>query len=349
MTLSPSLPVDCARSVQRRSVRKIDALLWKWLLLLLALSLPACSAGPTPAPALTPITVQLNWLHDAQFGGFYAADQNGDYAAEGLAVTFVEGGPGVDAESPLLEGQAQFGVAVADRLILARADGKPLRAIATIYRRSPIVIFSLAERGLTRPRDLVGKTINTSPDTAPTLHLIMARSGVDRDEYTEVNVGPDFALLFAGQVDAFVGFLTAGAVQVQQAGYDVNFIFPDDYGVHFYANSLITTDEFIATNPDLVLRFLRATLRGWTHAIENPAEIGRLVARYKSPVNADLEAAKMTASLPLINTGEDHPGWMKPEVWAGMADTLRAQELLAKPLDVEEIYTTQFLQEIYGP
>jgi len=56
----------------------------------------------------------------------------------------------------------------------------------------------------------------------------------------------------------------------------------------------------------------------------------------------------MTASLPLINTGEDYIGWMKPEMWAAMEETLREQGVLTSPLDVESAYTLQFLQEIYG-
>ena len=100
------------------------------------IGLSACALVAIPTPALTPITVQLAWTHQAQFAGFYAADQNGDYAAEGLSVTFLEGGPNVDLLTPVLSGSAWLGDTNADALILACAGGKPLRAIATIYRRS---------------------------------------------------------------------------------------------------------------------------------------------------------------------------------------------------------------------
>ena len=317
--------------------------------LLFALAvLAACGPTVAPTPALTRITVQLRWTHEAQFGGFYAADQNGYYSAEGLAVTFVQGGPVIDLLTPVLDGTAQFGVAGADELILARAAGKPLRAIATTYRRSPIVFFALADSGITRPQDFVGKTIRVVPGQAPTFHAMMARVGISPDQYTEVVLPSDLALFAAGEADVWTAYLTSMVVTVQRAGYKLNIVFPDDYGVHFYADTIFAADDLIATNPGLVLRFLRATLKGWRYAIEDPAVIGPMVARSRPDADVELETAKMTASLPLVHTGEDHIGWMRAEVWQGMHDILLEQGILAGPVDVDKVYTMEFLQTIYG-
>jgi signal transduction histidine kinase len=98
------------------------------LYLVIVLLFAAC--GPKPTPALTPVTVQLAWTHQAQFAGFYAAEQNGYYAAEGLAVTFVEGGPGADPIGTMLAGAAQFGISASDMLLIGRSEGKPVSAIA---------------------------------------------------------------------------------------------------------------------------------------------------------------------------------------------------------------------------
>ena len=95
-----------------------------------------------------------------------------------------------------------------------------------------------------------------------------------------------------------------------------------------------------------MLRFVRATLNGWTFAVEHPAEIGAMVVKYNPDADVSLENNKMNASLPLINTGEDHIGWMKPEIWSGMEKTLREQGL-SQPLDVTQVYTMQFLNKIY--
>ena len=318
------------------------------ILLILALGLPACSPRGNSTPALTPITVQLQWIHQAQFAGLYAADQKGYYAEEGLAVTFIPGGPNVDGLSPVVEGSAQFGTATADQLLVARAEGKPLKAFAVIYRRSPAVFMALSSSGISRPQDFVGKTIRTPAPNAPTLHAMMAGLGISQDQYTEVDLPSDVEEFASGRVPVWGAYLNALTLSVQRAGYEINIIYPDDYGVHFYSDTLFATDDFIAKNPDLVRRFLRASLKGWTFAIENAEEIGPMVLKYAPDADAELENAKMIASIPLVNTGEDFIGWIKPEVWTKMEQTLSEQGLLPKSVDVEQVFTMSFLEEIYG-
>lgn len=311
------------------------------------MAITACAPASAPTPPLTPITVQLTWTHQAQFAGLYAADQKGYYAAEGLAVTFVEGGPGVDKLLPVLDGTAQFGIAGADELILARVQGLPVKAIAVDYRRSPVVFFSLADSGITRPQDFAGKTIRVTANLTASLHAMTTMVGVSPDQYTEITLPSSVEAFASGEVPVWGGFLDGLAIAAERAGYDVNIIYPDDYGVHFYGDTLWSSEDFIAQNPDIVRRFLRATLQGWTYAIEHPEETGNLVAAYAPNADIALENERMAIMLPLVNTGEDYIGWMKPEIWAAMEATLREQGMITQPLDVTRVYTLQFLQEIY--
>jgi NitT/TauT family transport system substrate-binding protein len=318
------------------------------LMALLAITLSACVPKVTMTPPLTPISMQLLWTHNASFAGFYAADQNGYYADEGLAVTFIEGGPTVDLIAPVLNGTAQFGDSSADMLLLARSEAKPVRAIATIDRRSAAAFVALSDSGITRPQDFVGKTIRTTPTLIATLHAMMANVDVRPDQYSEVTLPSDVASFSSGVAQVWGIYTNNFGVTLQQAGYKLNFIYPDDYGVHFYGDTIFTTDEFIAKNPDLVLRFLRATLKGYTYAIENPEAAAQMVSKYDPKADTQLETAKMFVKMLLVNTGEDHIGWMKPEVWVGMEQTLRVQGELTAPVEVTQVYTLQFLEEIYG-
>lgn len=309
-------------------------------------ALGACGLA-TPTPPLTPVTVQLSSLHHAEFAGLYAAEQLGYFAAEGLQVAFIEGGPQVDFIAPVVDGTAQFGIAQPADLILARAAGQAVKSIAVIYRRSPIVFFALAETGITRPQDFIGQKIRSTLTLDQTLRAMMARVGISPGQYELVYLPSDIEQFASGDVPVWGGFINGFVLEVQRAGYQVNIIYPDDYGIHFYADVLITTDDLIQSNPDLVQRFTRATLKGWAFAIENPDAIGPLVLKYKPDGDPELESAKMTASIPLINTGEDFIGWMKPEVWAGMEQTLREQAVLTQPVDVTQVYTRQFLEALY--
>ena len=317
-----------------------------FLFFVLLAALNGCQRA-APAPKLTPVTVQLAWTHQAQFAGFYASEQNGYYAAEGLAVTFVEGGPGLDVIQAALSGTAQFSIAAADVFLIARSEGKPVSAIAVIYRRSPRVYMALAGSGITRPQDFVGKTISVNAPARVPFEAMMKRIGIQPDKYTLVDSTSDLTSFYSGEVQVRSVYLTNEVLTVRAAGYDVNIIYPDDYGIHNYGDTLIATDDLIAAQPDLVQRFLRAALKGWTFAVENPAQVGALVQKYNATAGATLETAKMTASLPLVNTGEDHIGWMKSEIWAGMEKTLREQRAITAPVDVTQVYTLQFLREIY--
>jgi NitT/TauT family transport system substrate-binding protein len=313
----------------------------------IALAVAACGATATPTLALTPVTMQLNWTHANSFAGYYAADQKGYYAAEGLAVTFLEGKTDMDYIAPVLGGQAQFGTVTADALILARSEEKPVRTIAVIYRRSPVVYFALASTGITRPQDLAGKKIRVTANLVLPLRAMMARVGISPDKYTEVTLASDLALFASGEVPVWGSYLNVFVTEVKQAGYTINILYPDDYGVHFYGNSIFTRDDYIARNPDLVSRFLRASLKGWTFAVENPTAVGQMVVSYRPNANAALENAEMIASIPIVNTGEDFIGWMNPEIWVGMESTLREQSVMTRPLDLGQVYTMQFLREIY--
>lgn len=315
------------------------------VLLLMAILLAACQ--PPASQPVDAITVQLKWTHATQFGGFYAADVNGDYAGEGISVTLVAGGLQVDPITQVVNGDAQLGIAGADQLLLARAQGKPVKAIAVIYRRNPTVFFALASTGITRPEDFVGKQIRAVSDQVVILQAMASHVGISPDQYTVVNLPSDPALVVAGEVPVWGAYVTALALTVQRSGHDINIIYPDDYGVHHYGDTLFSTDAWIAANPDLVRRFLDATLRGWTYAVENPTLVGPLVAKYNPDADVDLENTHMLASLPFINTGEDSIGWMKPEVWADMDATMRDQGVLVAAVAVTDIYTMEFLEEIY--
>ncbi len=294
------------------------------------------------------VTVQLKYFHQSQFAGFYAADHQGYYAAEGLEISFVEGGPDVDLLAPVVDGTAQFGIDGADVLIAARAESKPVLAIAAIYRRSPVVFVAGADSGITQPKDLVGQNILTSPSSTPALRAMMARAGIGPDQYTVECRSKDVALFTSGEFPVWSAYLTGSIYILRDAGYELNIIYPDDYGVHFYADTIFATDDFIAAEPELVTRFLRATLKGWTYAVENPDAVGAMVLQYNPEADVALETTKMNASLPLIHTGEDQIGWMRADVWQEMHDILLEQGLMDEPVDLDQVYTMEFLQSIYG-
>ncbi len=308
--------------------------------------LAAC-ASQENEPPLDEVTVQLKWWHQSQHAGFYAAETKGYYAEEGIAVTLIEGGPTIDTQASVLDEVAQFGVAAADELVVGHAHGKPVQAIAVIYRRNPTVYVAAVDSGISRPEDFVGKNILVGLNAIPTLHAMMTRIGIARSQYTTLTVPFDLELFASGEAPVWAVYTTGSINFLLSAGYELNIIYPEDYGIHFYADTIFATDDFLAENPDLVARFLRATLRGWQWAIENPKEAGALPLTYNPELDLEEQIAQMEASVPLIHTGQDHIGWMRAEVWEGMHDTLLEQGMIDNPIALEKVYTLKFLADIY--
>jgi NitT/TauT family transport system substrate-binding protein len=309
-------------------------------------ALTACSPKNITPP--TAVTVQLKWVNQAQFAGFYVAADKGYYKEENINIKFSPGGVGIDIIDEVTSGRAQFGIIGAEKIILAREQGKPVKAIATIYRRNPFVVVALPKSGITRPADLIGRTINIGgTDGLIQFTAMMTKLKLD---IHKVNITPysyDLQPFYSGQIDATPAVAAGSLIGILQHYPDANLIWAEDYGIHFYADTLFTTDQMIADNPDLVLRFLQATLKGHLYAVENPDDAAQISLLYAIDPTYEVQYQMMLASLPLINTGEDHIGWMKPEIWSGMEETLREQGLLTQPLDVTQVYTMQFMNEIF--
>ncbi|MBP6469981.1 MAG: ABC transporter substrate-binding protein [Chloroflexi bacterium] len=317
------------------------------LIVFLMVNLAACAAESKTQQAI-PVAIKLRWTHNAQFGGLYAADQEGYFAAEGVEATFLEGGPGTDPIAAVLDGEAQFGVAGADVILLARSQGKPVRAVATIYQRNPVVFFALAETGITSPQQFAGKTIRATLDMLPTLHAMMTFINVPPDTYQIIELPSDIAQFASGEVPIWGGFVTGMALDLQQAGYEINVIYPDNYGVHFYADTLFTTDAFMAESPDVVTRVVKATSDGLTFAITQPEAIGPMVALYNDQADLSAESLRMMASIPLIQSGTTRIGWMDQTKWQEMHDILLAQGMLPNEVDVSTVFTLEFLEKSIG-
>jgi NitT/TauT family transport system substrate-binding protein len=309
--------------------------------------LAACTLEPSPP--VDEVTVQLKWVHQAQFAGLYVASEEGYYAQENIAVTLLEGGPYMDLVSRVAEGTADFGVDAPEQLLRGASQGQAVEAIAVVYRRNPLVFISMAGSGIQRPHDIPGRSIAIKgSDAEIQFQAMMNKLGLDLGQVEMVPYEYENTTFYGGQADMAIGYATGSLIRIRQAGYEVDVIWPSDYGIHMYADTLFTTQRLIAENPDLVLRFLRATLRGWRVAIENPELAVEMIMRYAREADPAMQTKMMAASVPLIHTGENQIGWMQADIWQGMHDMLLAQDILEQPLDVDDLYTTDFLEQIRG-
>jgi NitT/TauT family transport system substrate-binding protein len=172
---------------------------------------------------------------------------------------------------------------------------------------------------------------------------ILKKARVESKSLSETPVKFDMTPLLTGQLDVWPGYLINEVISARAKGFDVNVISPVDFGINVYADTLFTTEKLVKEKPDMVRRFVTATIKGWQHAVANPEEAARLTVRYGSKLTYEHELAMMKASIPLLAPDKNPIGSMHKEAWNDLQSLLLEGKLLKKPLDLEKAYTTNFL------
>jgi NitT/TauT family transport system substrate-binding protein len=229
---------------------------------------------------LTKTIVRLKWVHQAQFAGFYAAEEKGLYRAAGLDVEIRPGGVDFPAIQMVASGSEDFGVAGADQILLARDKGVPIVALATIYRRTPFVLFALKKSGIASVKDFAGHAVGVKlgGNEELTYRAMLRSAGVEAGKIREIPVKYDISPLLAGKIDVWPGYVINEVLAAQEKGAELNVIHPGDYNINFYADTLFTRESVIKSNPALVKAFVQATMAGWSYAVAHPdetADLGR--------------------------------------------------------------------------
>jgi NitT/TauT family transport system substrate-binding protein len=304
------------------------------------------SGAFTAARADESVTLRLKWFHQAQFAGFYVAKEKDLYKSAGLNVDIQPGGPDFPAIQMVTGGNEQFGVTGADQILIARSKGVPVVALAVIFRRNPFVLFSLAKSGIKTPADYVGKNIGVKIGGNEELiyRAVLAKADVDRAKLNEVPVKFDITPLLAGAVDVWPGYLINEVLAAREKGFDVNVVSPPDYGIDLYADTLFTTEKMLKEKPDVVRKFVTATLRGWASAIAAPEEAALITVKYGTKLTYDHELAMMKASLPLLRPDVQPVGWMDAANWTATQKLLVDAGFQKTAVEVGTAFTTEFLK-----
>ena len=292
---------------------------------------------------LREVTLGLSWVHQAQFSGPYYADRHGLYAAEGLHVTFVPADASHDPLDEFLAGKYDFVVAQPDALIIARQKGHRVKAVAAIYRIHPLVYLALESSGIRTPDDFRGKKVGVAYSEKLPLLAMLRKLRIDPDELEIVPRTYGIEGLQKGEYDIEAGWVTGELIEARNAGLAVNVIAPYDYGITFYADVLAVRESLIEQEPELVEKLVRATMRGWAEALQDPAESARLSLHYDPKLDPAHELANLRASAPLVHTGADRIGWMRTEDWVSMIQTLHEEGMIPERINAEDVHTTRFL------
>ena len=307
----------------------------------------SCSQVEEPADE---ISVQLKWYHQANAAGMYIADQQGFYSENNINVTFVEGGADMTLENrlaALVAGETSFAVLNSEQVFIARAEAIPVVAIAVIFQRNPYAYVSLKTSGISKPDHLVGKKVMISDNARFQQAAMLKKNGISPDTIEIIPYERSLEPLATGVIDAHLVYGTNLGVAFTEAGYDISTIWLDDWGVHIPGDTIVTTERLIQQKPELIDRFLSATLMGWQYAIENIDEAVDMTLKYDDSLDRNHQANIMRAQIPLIHTGATPIGWMEDTKWQQTHDIILDSGMITEPMDVSKAYTMQFLNKIY--
>ena len=318
----------------------------------LAIAFMSCSLWPlnlayaAPERQAESIRLQLKWLHQFQFAGFYAAIEKGYYQAEGLEVTLQEGHPGLVPAEVIARDEAQFAVDTPSAMI-QRQRGYPVVIIAAIFQHSPTIVLTRSNSGIETPHDLIGKRVMVLMDSDPEFLAMLAAEGVRPEQVTLVPHTFKLDEIIAGKVDAQTAYSTNEPRLMGKRGLDFGVMRPSHYAIDFYGDSLITSEKIARERPELVERFLRATRQGWIYAMDHPQEITDVIlSRYKSTKSREDLLAEAESMRELVQPGLIEIGHMNPERWRQIASIFVKFGMLESGFSVDKMIYQNVRAEI---
>jgi NitT/TauT family transport system substrate-binding protein len=304
---------------------------------------------PSASAALDNVTLITDFGYNGRHAYFFEALDRGYYRDAGLEVKIVRGQGSVDAIRQVGAGNAMFGFADAGSLILARANDQiPVKLVAIVYNKPPQAIYCREDSGLKKPKDLEGNAIADSAGSAnAALFPAFAKAaGVDAQKVRWVVASSESlpGLLATSKVSCVGQFTVGEALLRSQLGPVklVRFAY-SDAGLSYYGNGIVATAATIASKPDLVHRFVAATVRGMADAFADPVAAGAIMQKVVPQVDATIaknetEAVAKLAQIPGKPLGEIDP--------AGIDATLNVVKgafKLATPVVAADVYAPGFV------
>lgn len=230
------------------------------------------AAMPRAGRAATPFAMQAAWVNDAEFSGYFLAMDKGYFTAEGLDLNYMSGGPDVIPESTIIAGRADLALTSPDTTIRAIVEqGAKFKIIGAQYQKSPHGIISLKKKPINTPADLAGKTVAVPPVNVATMEALLKINKVDRSSVNIVPYAYDPTPLVKGEIDASLDFVTNVPYSIKQMGEEAQSFLLYDYGVTFFNDTVVVTEETLANKRAALVSWLKAARKGWDENLADPS------------------------------------------------------------------------------
>ncbi len=308
-----------------------------------------------PALAADRVSFGLDWQAEAEYGGYYQAVATGIYAKHGLEVTIRQGGPQLNQAQLLLAGRLDFNLASNSYLALNFAqENLPFTAVAAMFQKDPSILLAHPGQGNDNFSALRGKPIMIGSDTrVGWWNFLRAKFG-----YTDSQIRPytfNLAPFLADKAAIQQGYLGSEPYAIkQEAGFDPVIMLLADAGFSGYGSLITTSDKLIQTNPDLVQRFLDASIEGWySYLYGDPAPANKLIKADNPEMTDGLLAygRRVLRERGIVDSGDSLKlgiGAMTDARWQDFFQSMQSQGLYKADLDWHKAFTSRFVDKGAG-
>lgn len=295
------------------------------------------------------IKVRLGWLHQAQFAGFYVAQEKGFYDDAHLSVELLEIDPEIEPVKEVNEGTVDFSVMEAHQFLEGIDNNADIQAIMAIYQINPHALAVRMDSGISGPEDFSGKTVGLSGGEAEgnALFRIFIDGFENINSITYKNLGFDTVDDFANnRADIIDVYRTDQPYLAEKQGIPLIVIALDEYGFSTYGDVIVANSNLIEDKPELVKRFIKATQKGLEYALSNQEEAVAITLPYTSGNYNDIDYQRhiLSKSAPLIRGPQDHLGHMEFISWSVLHDSMLSAGILNKEIEIRDIYTNIFIR-----
>ncbi len=307
------------------------------------------ASNASGSTSLDKITYGTNWFAQAEHGGFYQAVATGIYKDHGLDVTIKMGGPQVNGTQLLMGGAIDFFMGYGADAIKAIQENIPKTTVAAIFQKDPQVLIAHPDVGVETLEDLKGRPILVSAASINTFWpFLKAKYGFTDDQKRpyNFNLGP----FLADKNVAQQGYLSSEPYKATKQGVDPVVFLLADFGYTPYSTTIEAKKELVEQNPDLVQRFVDASIKGWYSYFEDPAPANALIKKDNPEMTDDLLAnglAKMKEyGIVLSGDAESQGiGAMTDERWQDFYNLMSQAGIFKTGLDFKQAYTLQFVNK----
>ena len=311
-------------------------------------------AGVHAASAATPVTVVLGYIPDVESFGAYYAKAKGYFTAEGLDVTLIPAGTGIDQVQMVDSGQATIGIANPEQVIAAADKGVKLKVFASEFQTTPVSMTCRKDANVAKPADLKGKRLGVKQNGELFAKLFLSKNGLSMADVTPTTIGgSDISLIIAGRIDCMITtFAFNEPALIEQAGVPVTVLRLGDYGLNAQTDSYFVKADWYtdAANQATLVKYMKAEGKAWDEFFKDPAGLSKWFVdqAFNDGLNVEQQQFQGTTQVKYMAdamTADKGIFWVNPKTWAETAANTVATGAAKAVPDLATILTDDIIDK----